>query len=77
MATTLQIHLAARKANQEAVGEKLNEIIALIAKAETDGLYPDGLTVELSQVQMVARVNAKRLAPPTAEGTSEPAEAEA
>ncbi|MGH6979028.1 MAG: hypothetical protein ACRED4_07035 [Brevundimonas sp.] len=64
MATTLEIHLAARKANQEAVGEKLNELLAIIAQAEADGLYPDGLTVELSQVQMVARVNAKKLAPP-------------
>lgn len=64
MATTLEIHLAARKANQEAVGAKLNEILGMIGQAETDGLYPDGLTVELSQVQMVARVNAKKLAPP-------------
>ena len=64
MATTLEIHLAARKANQEAVGGKLNDILDLISQAETDGLYPDGLTVELAQVQMVARVNAKKLAPP-------------
>lgn len=67
MATTLETHLANRKANQEAVGGKLNEILDLIAQAVTDGLYPDGLTAELSQVQMVARVNAKKLAPPVEE----------
>lgn len=76
MATTLEIHLAARKANQEAVGAKLNEVLDMIAQAETDGLYPDGLTVELSQVQMVARVNAKKLCPPppVEEMPEEPAE---
>lgn len=63
--TTLEIYLAARKANREAVGEKLNELLAIIAQAEADGLYPDGVTVELCQAQMVALVNAKKLAPPT------------
>lgn len=64
MTTTLENHLAARRVHQDAVGQKLCEILDLIEQAETDGLYPDGLTAELAQVRLLARVNAKVLCVP-------------
>lgn len=61
MTTTLEDHLAARRAHQDAVGQKLCEIMGLITQAQSDGLYPDGLTAELAQVRLLAMVNAKVL----------------
>ncbi|MCO8017483.1 hypothetical protein NI456_01295 [Brevundimonas diminuta] len=61
MTTTLEDHLAARRVHQDAVGQKLCEILGIIEQAQTDGLYPDGLTAELAQVRLLAMVNAKVL----------------
>ena len=61
MTTTLEDHLAARRVHQDAVGQKLCEILDLIEEGQTDGLYPDGLTAELAQVRLLAMVNAKVL----------------
>lgn len=61
MTTTLEDHLAARRANQDAIGQKLCEILDLITQAQTDGLYPDGLTSEVAQVRLIAEVNSKVL----------------
>lgn len=73
MTTTLEDHLAARRVHQDAVGQKLCEILTLIEQAEADGLYPDGLTAELAQVRLLARVNAKVLcAAPEPEPEEEP-----
>ena len=65
MATTLQNHYAARAAVEQAVGEKLNEIAAIVAKAcaADPSLYPDGLTVNLSRAQNLARTIGPMLAP--------------
>jgi hypothetical protein len=73
MTTTLEDHLAARKAHQADVGQKLCEILDLISEGQTDGLYPDGLTAELAQVRLIAEVNAKVLcAAPEPEPEEEP-----
>ncbi len=80
MTTTLEDHLAARRVHQDAVGQKLCEILGIIEQAQADGLYPDGLTAELAQVRLIAEVNAKVLcaAEPEAEEEPEvPAEPEA
>ncbi len=61
MTTTLEDHLAARRVHQDAVGQKLCEILGIIEQAQADGLYPDGLTAELAQVRLLAMVNAKVL----------------
>lgn len=72
MTTTLETHLAARRVHQDAVGQKLCEILDLIEQGQTDGLYPDGLTAELSQVRLLAMVNAKVLCAPEPEAEEEP-----
>jgi len=78
MTTTLENHLAARRVHQDAVGQKLCEVLSLIEQAQADGLYPDGLTAELSQVRLLAMVNAKVLCAPETEPEPEaPAEPEA
>nr|WP_313040902.1 hypothetical protein [Brevundimonas diminuta] len=78
MTTTLENHLAARRVHQDAVGQKLCEILDLIELGQTDGLYPDGLTAELAQVRLLAMVNAKVLCAPVPEEEPEaPAEPEA
>jgi hypothetical protein len=56
MTTTLEDHLAARKAHQADVGQKLCEILDLISEGQSDGL-----TAELAQVWLIAEVNAKVL----------------
>lgn len=61
MTTTLEDHLSSRRTHQDAVGQKLCEILEMIEQAEADGLYPDGLTAELAQVRLLAMVNAKVL----------------
>lgn len=61
MTTTLEDHLAARRVHQDAVGQKLCEILGIIEQAQANGLYPDGLTAELAQVRLLAMVNAKVL----------------
>ena len=68
MATTLQIHYAARAAVDYAVGEKLTEIAAIITEAQSSdpSLYPDGLTVNLSRALNLARVIGPILTPPAA-----------
>jgi len=72
MTTTLEDHLAARRVHQDAVGQKLCEVLSLIEQAQADGLYPDGLTAELAQVRLLAMVNAKVLCAPEAEPEEEP-----
>lgn len=72
MAITLEDHLSARRTHQDAVGQKLCEILKLIEQAEADGLYPDGLTAELAQVRLLAMVNAKVLCAPEPEAEEEP-----
>lgn len=72
MATTLENHLAARRVHQDAVGQKLCEILALIEQGQADDLYPDGLTAELAQVRLLAMVNAKVLCAPEPEPEEEP-----
>lgn len=72
MITTLEDHLAARRAHQDAIGQKLCEILNLIEQAQADGLYPDGLTAELAQVRLLAKVNAKVLCAPEPEPEEEP-----
>ncbi len=73
MTTTLEAHLAARRAMQGAVGDKLVEVLGLIEHAQAAGLYPDGLTAELAQVRLIAEVNAKVLcAQPEPEAEEEP-----
>lgn len=67
MTTTLEDHLAARRVHQDAVGQKLCEILALIEQGQADDLYPDGLTAELAQVRLLAMVNAKVLCAPETE----------
>ncbi len=79
MTTTLEDHLAARRVHQDAVGQKLCEILGIIEQAQADGLYPDGLTAELAQVRLLAMVNAKVLCaqPEPEEEPDGPAEPEA
>ncbi len=79
MTTTLEDHLAARRVHQDAVGQKLCEILGIIEQAQADGLYPDGLTAELAQVRLLAMVNAKVLCaqPEPEEEPDAPAEPEA
>lgn len=78
MTTTLENHLAARRVHQDAVGQKLCEILGIIEQAQADGLYPDGLTAELAQVRLLAMVNAKVLCAPETEPEPEaPTEPEA
>lgn len=79
MTTTLEKHLAARRVHQDAVGQKLCEILDLIEQGQADSLYPDGLTAELSQVRLLAMVNAKVLCIPAEveEEPEAPAEPEA
>jgi len=73
MMTALEAHLAARRAMQVAVGDKLVEVLGLIEQAQVAGLYPDGLTAELAQVRLIAAVNAKVLcAAPEPEPAPEP-----
>jgi len=72
MTTTLENHLAARRVHQDAVGQKLCEILDLIEQGQADGLYPDGLTAELAQVRLLAMVNAKVLCAPEPEAEEEP-----
>lgn len=72
MTTTLEDHLAARRVHQDAVGQKLCEILGIIEQAQADGLYPDGLTAELAQVRLLAMVNAKVLCAPEPEPEEEP-----
>jgi len=72
MTTTLEDHLAARRVHQDAVGQKLCEILGIIEQAQADGLYPDGLTAELAQVRLLAMVNAKVLCAPEPETEEEP-----
>lgn len=72
MTTTLEDHLAARRVHQDAVGQKLCEILDLIEQGQADDLYPDGLTAELSQVRLLAMVNAKVLCAPETEAEEEP-----
>lgn len=64
MTTTLEDHLAARRVHQDAVGQKLCEILGIIEQAQADDLYPDGLTAELAQVRLLAMVNVKVLCTP-------------
>jgi len=64
MLDSLEAHLAARRVHQDAVGQKLCEILNLIEQGQADGLYPDGLTAELAQVRLLAMVNAKVLCAP-------------
>ncbi|WP_286949094.1 MULTISPECIES: hypothetical protein [Brevundimonas] len=72
MTITLEDHLSARRTHQDAVGQKLCEILNLIEQGQTDGLYPDGLTAELAQVRLLAMVNAKVLCAPEPEAEEEP-----
>lgn len=73
---------ADRATHQVAVGDHLRTIQQLNAEAVAAGLYPDGLTSELANVEVMARVSAPKLAPPpepepaeTAPGEEPPSEA--
>lgn len=79
MTITLEDHLSARRTHQDAVGQKLCEVLDLIEQGQADGLYPDGLTAELATARQLAKLYAKVLCaqPEPEEEPEAPAEPEA
>lgn len=62
--TTLERRMADRAAVDADVGALAQQITARIHAAMAEGLYPDGLTVNLSRALSVNQLVGQELAPP-------------